>query len=255
MICKRNFIVVALLCAVASGRSSANTAYTRLPTEIVPTHIYSDAGNYDSDRVIAHIIDASGLSYDGSGNLVHANTNPTIWMSPQNKKPTWIAVDFGAVYSLEKFKVWNYNQSGASGRGLAKCNVYVSSSEAPYASAPDFTDSAVWTCVTNEYVLEKASAANTYQGMPTVELESAVPARWFALEVLDYYANDYAGLSELQFFRLDEVAIMLGDILETTLSSIRLTGLVLGGVEVSEKDVYFVWGNSEGGGYARFMGA
>ncbi|MDA3924940.1 MAG: hypothetical protein PF904_09610 [Kiritimatiellae bacterium] len=152
------------------------------------------------NRQPKYAVNGAGLTGDqhtatGGDNVSWLSSNLSI-LSNQ-----WFLIDLGAIAPLHHVKVWNFNWNHATvdteKRGVKDVAFYVST--APTLPAPDFTNSVLWTLVTNT-TFAIAPGLDTYAGEPDVSLHGA-EGRWLAMKPLtNHGGDDYAGISEIQVF-------------------------------------------------------
>ncbi len=147
------------------------------------------------DRQALHTVDGSGLTGGYHGNA----PDPTMWLThgtyraPNDPLPAQITFDLEAVYDLDRFHVWNYNEVGGTftNRGADDVTISVASAAGgPFTSLGNFN-------------FAKADGTSAYAG-ETIDLSAYAAADNARLVRFDITSNhngdaDFAGLSEVQF--------------------------------------------------------
>ena len=189
---------------------------TRIDTVQSGAQAFSDHA-YNSDRMVSHIIDLSGMTQLDDGSFVcgTGSANGTAWHGKADKFAGCVLwIDLGKEYSLGALKFFNLNWSGQTGRGLKEIEVYVSTLDAEtinascgtwhsgdrtYDTAPDLSDATIWTKL-DAYTLTAAPGKATYAGEPLEVLDKVVAARTVAIKGMSAYGSGYGGLSEVFFY-------------------------------------------------------
>ena len=158
------------------------------------TIVSADEGS-NPNMTSSDAIDGSGLP----GNTpalsgTHSDTWSDNWWS-QTLTPQ-ITIDLGATYSLTGVHIWNYNESGQTGRGLKEVIINVS----PDADTNNLAYLGGWT-------FAEATGSSTYTGfdldltgLKTASLLSNV--RYFQIVASGTHGtswDSYGGLAEIQF--------------------------------------------------------
>lgn len=137
--------------------------------------------------------DGSGLSEEpaGSGVFVHTNAKyaqgGTMWNSEQQKAidQQWVAFDLGAVRGITTVLVWNYNESGWTGRGLRQCTVAVSNDGKDWHPAGAFT--------------LKEATGTVSEPAQSLALPAGTRGRHVRISAVNTYGQNAVGLSEVRF--------------------------------------------------------
>jgi hypothetical protein len=156
------------------------------------------------DEVAAHAVDNSGLA-GGDSSAVTADTTHTasedtfMWVSSGtgtpgvDPDPTY-TVNLGAVYTVEGVRIFNYNSTGFTTRGVQGTNLLYSAtntSTTPWTSS--FTS-------LGSLTVPQASGLGTYTGT-YFAFGSPVTAQYFQFDIQSNWGDggSYYGFSELQF--------------------------------------------------------
>jgi hypothetical protein len=170
------------------------------------------------DRAPIHVVDDSGLMWGSPSGAGH-NVRPsiknvgTMWLSttsstgPADPDP-WLIIDLGNVYQINRFHVWNYNETAGSGHGIKNVDIRYSSTD------PKATDNLL-----GAYVFAKGvEQGKEYLGE---DFTASFQARYIKLDINSNWDGDtFAyGLSEIQFYgkslaadAVPEVRLLIGAI-------------------------------------------
>jgi hypothetical protein len=143
------------------------------------------------DRKVAYIVDGSGLTAGQHTGAVQ----PNMWLSAGTgfggaDLDPFVIFDLGAVYTINSFHVWNYNENppNLTARGVNAVSVQYGTTAALGSTVPGITNFA------------QANALETYTGE---DFNSFTPfnARFVKFDINSNYgdANSFYGLSEVQF--------------------------------------------------------
>ncbi len=209
--------------------------------QITPAAAY--AVNAYTGRDAGKAINGSGLA-DG----LHNASAGDMWMGADGKaEGRWWMVDLGAVYDVGRIKVWNFNQSGNSNRGLQSVDFLASTAESVLvADAPDFTDTATWTTFLDDVTLPQAPGAANYAGCDPINLATPVLARWIAVSINTGWGGGYGGLSEIQFFEAPNYTPALSGVTVSSATSASFTGSLVS-LDGTSADLYAAYGTTDGG--------
>ena len=98
----------------------------------------------------------------------------------------WFVVDLGAVYALDRMKIWNFNMNnGASyaSRGVKQIDIYVSTTDSDFSGRPTFSDASTWTLFKENHVVASATGTSSYTGDAPVAF-NGTSARWVGFWLL-----------------------------------------------------------------------
>jgi hypothetical protein len=160
------------------------------------TGVTATASTTLGGRVASHVVDYSGLtvpvdSFANSG-VTHVYTAPdtTMWLSTSGDPSPSVTFDLGAVYTVQRMRVWNYNEWGFRARGVQGLTVL--SSE---LGSPDTSQGA--------QTLAEAAGPGVIEG-ELITFAAPFRARYIEFAIASNYGDTYTGLSEAQF---DGVAV------------------------------------------------
>ncbi len=200
---------------------------------IVPKAAFADT-SYETQRTPVYAINGEGIDEaTGTHDVAHQGK---MWMGKNSgntgnaKFAKWFVVDLGAVYSLDRMKIWNFNMNnGASyaSRGVKQIDIYVSTTDSDFSGAPTFSDTTIWTLFKENHIVASASGTASYTGDTPVDF-GGVSARWigFWIDTLQASDAEYGGLSEVRFWGTTSGATL--EIDETEFSShktFRIAGM------------------------------
>lgn len=183
-----------LLTALAATGLLAGSAQADLITGVTAT-----ASGFFNTRTPDKTVDGSGLS----GGLHDADANSSMWFSNQ-AVGAWIEFDLGAVYTVDSFKVWNYNEQTTgfggidnSDRGFNGVTITYGLTAAPTTVLADVTSFA------------KAAGdggAETYDVPTPGELFDVTnfSAQYIRFTSTSFHGDSAGGLSEVQFTAVPE---------------------------------------------------
>jgi hypothetical protein len=170
----------AAIISIAPGNVSASTELVGFP------------------RTVDHIVDGSGLS----GGQHNNGANNVTWLSGGNccgsaiDPSPWVEFDLGAVYTINSFHVWNYNEAAGGGlhtRGVRDVAINYGTTAALGSTVPGITQFA------------QANGLNTYAGE---DFSGFAPfnAQFIRFDIASGInvgnwgdTNTFYGLSEVQF--------------------------------------------------------
>lgn len=183
-------INIAIATLVAAGASQA-----ALITGVTVESFSGQNGGFN--RLASYTIDQSGFTPTTPGEVggTHGNSpGGTMWMESNGDKTTGsIVYDLGAIYNVDKFRVWNYNENGLSNRSMNRVEVTYGETVALGNTIASITNFA------------QSPGANGYTGEEFTF--ATVSARYFRIESFSNYGGSETGLSEIQFNEADPVAI------------------------------------------------
>ena len=164
-------------------------------------------------RAPENVINGSGMSSKPVTAASVASTDSTecAWLS-DNTVETWIAFDLGTEKTVSGFRLWNYNEffNGKSyaGRGVRTARIYVGDTMPPQGGAY-FDAGAAWGRFVADAAFTKATVGDSYTG-EDFRFPAPVCGRYFQIVVTsnhhaeESYLGNYAGLSEIAFYELDD---------------------------------------------------
>ena len=138
-----------------------------------------------------YVADRSGLSGSPLGNPSNTHAggsgSTSMWL-PAGDVGQWISFDLGAGtgsgYNLNAAYVWNYNQDGATGRGIRRYDIYTAGPGGVFGASPVVTNASLTQGGTNSQT--QALTASGVEYVKFVVLEG-------------WGQNNRAGLSEVTF--------------------------------------------------------
>ena len=184
------------------------------------------ANNEHDARQPGRAIDGSGLAASG---LHDSTTYAGRWLSAP-ESASWMIVNLGQSYSLDRVVVYNLNNGIAdvtgTDRGIERTSIWIHDGPTePNANNNHLVnnpfDSTGWTLFQADRIFVEAPATPTFSPTETIDL-GGVDARFFALQIKDNHSptgiDGFAGVSELQFFAVPE---------PSTLALLALGGLAM----------------------------
>ena len=176
-------------------------------THIAPKAAFADT-SYETQRTPVYAINGDGIDEaTGTHGVAHQGK---MWMGKNSgntggaKFAKWFVVDLGAVYALDRMKIWNFNMNnGASyaSRGVKQIDIYVSVTDSDFSGRPTFSDASTWTLFKENHVVASATGTSSYTGDEPVAF-NGTSARWvgFWIDTLQASDAEYGGLSEVRFW-------------------------------------------------------
>ncbi|MFI4911126.1 MAG: family 16 glycosylhydrolase [Sedimentisphaeraceae bacterium JB056] len=151
-------------------------------------------------RYPLYAVNGAGLSGDN-----HATGADNVaWMA--DYRDNWFKVDLGQSFELDFIKIWNFNMTGYTSRGIKTADVYYSDSESDPGNPRDNPEN--WSLYKAGVEFTEASGRTDYgtnedYNMPDILDISYVNARWIVFDIQSNHAGDpsYTGISELQFIK------------------------------------------------------
>jgi hypothetical protein len=214
-------IAVATLLALeiyAAACSSFATAalFNTYPTNITPT-VSSALNNISIGGYAVDMLSGQGFGgaapnftdADNDGVPEHANSSPInhdMWLTASGAAGLqWAAFDLGTTFRLETMRVWNYNQSGGTTRGIQNANIYYSTLASPSLPGVPSASPAIagWTQLgSGAFTFTQATGLANYDSVTDINF-GAVSVRHVLIDVVTNYGDasgTTVGLSEVQFF-------------------------------------------------------
>jgi hypothetical protein len=227
---------VGMLFALAAAASaSAALINTYAPSNITPTVSGELSIGLAVDMINGNgFLGAPPNFTDADFDIVpeHAASSPIVndmWLDvvgvPAN---AWASFDLGSIQTLDFMRVWNYNQSTATGRGVNSANVYYSTAASPGLPGGDALNPALsgWTQLgSGPLTFTQATGLATYDAVDDISF-GGVQARHVLIDIISNFGTigDNVGLSEVQFFSLDAQVIPVPE--PSTLALLALAGVV-----------------------------
>ena len=246
------FVVAAVISSALADATlitpKAAFANSKFENERGPEYAINGTGMDETTGT--HGIDAKGYMWMGknSGN------------SGDAKFAKWFVVDLGAVYAIDRMKIWNFNmnngQSYAS-RGVKQIDIYVSTNDTDFPGTPNFSDTSTWTLFKENHIVAGASGTSSYTGDTPVSF-NGTKARWvgFWIDTLQASDAEYGGLSEVRFWKASGAAVsVVGSPTVSSATEASLSGTVQN-TEGNNCDVRLVYGTAaEGDDPSNWTGA
>jgi len=165
------------------------------PVGAIASSTYTAGG---ADRGAIHLIDDSGIN-EVTQTHDADTAEGKMWMAagaiPQNGAS--VRFNLGDAYHVEEMKIWNFNWSGYTGRGVKGYDVLVSTNAADPGTA--FDDPAKWTLLHSGLTLPQATGTSSYTGEAPVTI--GVTAHWLAIRIFSSISGgNEVGLSEVRFY-------------------------------------------------------
>lgn len=168
--------------------SVAGIGHAALISPITVESVSSQNGGFD--RLAVYAVNGNGL--DGTGTQHSNGASGVAWMA--NGVTANIVFDLGAEYTIDRFRVWNYNEAAAGNtdRGINRVEVTYGLTAGLGSTLAGVTNFA------------RADGTNTYTGE---EFNiSPITARYIKFDGLSNYGDGgQIGLSEVQFFSVDPI--------------------------------------------------
>ena len=208
--------VLAIAIGIAPVAFSANL--------VVPAAAYAE--NSYGGREPVYAINGAGLTGEA-----HGNSAPnTMWMGLNSGSfAKWFVTDLGSVVPLHSMKIWNYNQQSWTGRGVKVIDIYISTTDSPSLSPPNFADTATWTLLKAGHTVAIASGTTAYTGDAVLYLPVTIDARWVGFDIKSIHSSSagYGGISEIQFFSSTSPGVQLDALSDATATGIGVAGTLL----------------------------
>ncbi len=178
-------------------------ALTNNYTKILPGGIITRVAATASDRYAGvteadamRMVDGTGLIGGVASNSQHAaGWNGTHWLNNGlDAARTWAKFDLGAVYVINRMRVWNYNESDGK-RGITNFNIYVSAT----GTGNPVNNPANWTLTITGQKLQLAPGNAKVSGQ-NVPLSVPAGTRYVAFANMLNGGASLRGLSEVQFY-------------------------------------------------------
>jgi hypothetical protein len=210
------------LAVLAIAIGIAPFAYSAVP--VTPAAAYAE-NNY-KDRTPTYAINGAGLTGEAHGN----SADYTMWMGANSSSfAKWFVTDLGSVVPLHSMKIWNYNQSGYSGRGVKVIDIYISTNASPSLSPVNFADTATWTLLKANHTVAMADGTTSYTGDAVLYLAVTVDARWVGFDIKSIHtlSQGYGGLSEVKFYSSNSPVVRLDGVSNVAATSIDIDGAMV----------------------------
>ena len=190
--------------------------YTSPPPGTLPPILAAASSTYsfeDSARRAVYLIDGSGIDEAAQTHDSDA-ANDKMWMSSTASDQS-VRFDLGANLHVGTMKIWNFNWTNYTDRGVNGYDVLVSTNSADPGT--DFNNAARWTAVHSNLTLLRAPGLPTYTGEAPVTINE--DARWVAIRINSTQGNNsYVGLSEVRFFDGNQVMLPVAQAIATSVS-------------------------------------
>jgi fibronectin-binding autotransporter adhesin len=183
----RNWMILAI--ALAWWATPARAAL------VAPISASSDVGYYSpDDRSPTHTIDGTGLSADGTQHGTAPGGQQ--WLSAVGHHSGSLTYDLGGLFEVNGLQVWNYNETGATARGMKNVGVWTS------------LDGTSFTLQQSLSPLAQAPGTAGYTGVTPSPLSAPVVARYVKLAASDDYGDaNYIGLAEVRVDVNKQIAV------------------------------------------------
>jgi len=159
-----------------------------------------DFSSQFSDRPAVRTIDSSGctgcdtdIDDTSAGMNEHSATAQQMWLNNLAGQTAWIVWDLGGSYSVDKFRVWNYNEDVLPTRGMDEVIIRVADNAADLTGA--VPAGPYTTLTTNSF--SQAPGTSGYKGELFTESFTAAYVR--IDNVSNHGNSDGTGLSEIRF--------------------------------------------------------
>ena len=170
---RRNRSLPTLVALALTGISHADAA--------VITGISARASSEFTGRPAVAAIDGSGLTGDE-----HNTDFAQMWLSANADTTGTFEVDLGAVYDLSSLKIWNYNESNFTSRGIMAANIDVATTFGNYTTQ----------AADRAFAIAPGAPGDFSE---TIDL-SGTTARYVRLDISANHGDaGFTGISELQF--------------------------------------------------------
>jgi len=174
---------------LAKGWLTRYTARYLVIDPVTGVTVSSDIGP-TRDRVDDHIVDCSGLTAAQHSSVPDGN----MWLSSgieyggQDSDPS-VTFDLGAVYTISRFHVWNYNQAGYTTRGINSVSIEYGTTASLGSTVAGITNFA------------QATGADGYTG-EEFDMFTPFSARYIKFDINSNHGDVrlFYGLSEVRFY-------------------------------------------------------
>lgn len=138
---------------------------------------------------LQNLVSGKGLcDRDGDRHYECATREDTMWLVPESQAAEGVIFDFGKTEDLESLQIWNYNEAGYTGRGVAEADVSV------------WTAEQGWKTVIQKARLGEAEGSEDYDE-PTLLTFAPIKAQKVRLNNLKPIAEEgFVGLSAIRFY-------------------------------------------------------
>ncbi|MFI4911884.1 MAG: right-handed parallel beta-helix repeat-containing protein [Sedimentisphaeraceae bacterium JB056] len=184
------------------------------------------SGEYSDIREAVFAVDGSGLS--GESHI--SQNNYSMWQDSEIAEfPKWFRIDLGKSRLVKELKIWNYNWSGYTDRGIK--NIDVLTADRVDSPGNPIENPQAWTLNKTNVIIPQAPGNDDYDSPEIVDIDDA-QCRWIALRINGSWGGGYGGISEVQ---------VSGEDLLVSSSPLPLENAV--GVDT---DITLQWQNGEG---------
>ena len=177
----------------------ADCTFASLVTVVNATQSLEDNG---SGGAIA-TVNGAGLGPAGLGGFgthTGANAHSFLGLSAPPGGPFdfgWLHYDFGSSFSVDRIRLWNYNQQALLARGVRDIDIYVSNDSAAFGDESHSS----WSLYGSVDDLPQGPGDLFNAPYGTEYLFSAQAARFFRFDITDNWGNGVnTALGEVQFF-------------------------------------------------------
>ena len=222
--------LAAPILAIGAFSCAVVPAQAKQLIEVAPEAAYASS-KYNDERGPVKAVNGSGIKMTNRTdwvNWTHSAERSDLWMSTSGDSNGWFIVKFASPVKLKQMKLWNFNNTDYTKRGVKTADIYWSASQTAPTSNPDFTDGAIWTRVgTDTFEFSQAPGAATYTGdnEHVVDLGGVNEVLYLALDIKSNFGSDnngsFAGISELVFWEETETYVP-GDGVNTPLKVLAI---------------------------------
>lgn len=205
-----------LLAALATAGLLAGSAQAGLITGVTAT---SNSEEIGFGRLAIKAVDGTGMT----SATTHSNSASTMWMSEvgqatSTSSDVYLLIDLGAVYAVDSFTVWNYNEDASAGRDNTRGVNAVVIEYGTSVTGSDIDSAATLAGVTN-FARASPNRFNNFTG-ELFDPAGSFTARFIKINVDSNHGgnSNVVGLAEIQFTAVPE---------PSSLSLLALGGLLV----------------------------
>ena len=168
----------------ARSRASLNDAVLSCVT-------VTSGGPGSIGRGAVALLDGSGLTErDQTGHTVHSHEPETMWAAATGFQGTTLEFDLGGLHRLRLIKLWNYNETGHTQRGIRRVDLSC------------WTEKEGWQKVYQDLPVEEAPGHAHYDTPARIVLGGLKAQKVRLEDLVNHGDPTHVGLSEIQFYDL-----------------------------------------------------
>lgn len=228
-----NKLAFASIALISVLSASADLTTQRL----APVAAY--APNSSSKTIPTYVINGSGFNETAGTHGTSNGNNDSVWRSGS---ADWFVMDLGSLYNVADVKIWNYNGSSYTNRGLKQIDILFSVEDDAYSAGVDFSNGK-WVEVVADHELAQAPGTDSYAGADPIVLATPKNARFIGIRIDSNHGGSERGLSEI---RIDVVRSVSMESVVAAAGSATVSG-TLASVNSGDGEVFLAYGEANGG--------